>query len=128
MYQIVMQYPGHNIEELEWEITDRQYLRYLVSEYRMMAGGEYPVWSRYQKPTRYYVAPAGGSCYAEWELDNIKALAKMAGGKNVRTVLQYGWSNQPEVVTFSGYSEEDRNVTKILRDHGYMVTVHEKDW
>lgn len=128
MFQIVMQYPGHEVEELEWEITDRLYLRYLLDEYRMMAGGEYPVWSRFQKPTRYYIAPAGGSVHSTEDIHSIKVLTKLADGKNVRTAQQFGWSNQPQVVTFSGYSNEERNVSRTLYDHGYLVTIQEKDW
>lgn len=127
-YQIVMQYPGMEVEELEWEITDRQYLKYLVGEYRMVAGGEYPVWSRFQKPTRYYIAAGGGSVHSSEDLHTIKELVKLAGGTNPRTAQQFGWSNQPEVVTFSGYSAEERNVSRTLHDHGYMIIIHEKDW
>lgn len=124
-YEIVMHSP-YGIEQLDCELADRRYAREQVTEHRMTT--DYPVWLRFQRPTRYYVKASGGSVHTPTDLLFIKALVKEAGGKNVRTARQFGWINQPDVVTFSGYSEEERNVERKLRDEGYMILVHEKDW
>ena len=51
---------------------------------------------------RYYIAYSsifGGSL--SYSTRTIARAVKETGGKNVRTARQYGWSNQPNVVTFS---------------------------
>jgi hypothetical protein len=55
-----------------------------------------------------------------YKLDLIKAAIKEAGGKNVRQANQFGWSNQPKVVTFSADRKElvekiERHVAFVCR-------------
>lgn len=113
----------YGIEQLDCELTAMEAKEYLP-EYRMAMPG-FPIWRRFQKPTRYFVKPSGGAYYSTEEL---KPLVKAAGGQNVRTARLNGWSNQARVVTFSGYSREERAVKEALDSAGYMTIVHEKDW
>lgn len=57
----------------------------------------------------------------------IKAL-KGVGAKNIRTDNNFGWSNQPEVVIFSGIDEETAKnaVEKALRLKWIMI--RELNW
>lgn len=127
-YEIVMSGP-YGIEQLDCELTGEDrlsgYIREQVAQHRMTT--EYPVWSRFQKPTRYYVKPAAGMRWFE-PTPELKRVVRDAGGKNVRTAHMNGWSNQPSVITFSGYSGEERAVRDALEAAGFMVQVFEKDW
>ncbi len=86
------------------------------------------------------VHSAGGSVgrqlYIEWsswfdshpyDIEKIKAAAESAGGKNIHTENQFGWSNQPEVVVFNGDKEA---VTKAVQEAlgTDWIIVREKDW
>ncbi len=49
-----------------------------------------------------------------YHMDAYKAIVKACGGQNVRDAYQYGWSNQPRVVTWSGNSEINKAIEKGL--------------
>jgi hypothetical protein len=41
----------------------------------------------------------------KYDIPKFIETVRLAGGKNIRTALSYGWSNQPRVVTFSADDE-----------------------
>ena len=77
--------------------------------------------------------------YIHWKygganFKRVKAAVKACGGFNVREALQYGWFNQPKVVTFSAPSIEDANricnatseSLQLRWSNGFLVS--EKNW
>ena len=69
-----------------------------------------------------------------YDVSNIKQAIKNAGGKNIRTSKLNGWSNQPDVVTFSANIDDLRAIREeasaelggLAAEYG-LITV-EKDW
>lgn len=57
---------------------------------------------------------------------------KKAGAKKVWTDSAYGWSNQPEVVLFTGLSEEDADealsVLPVFKKWGAIIGDANDDW
>jgi hypothetical protein len=68
---------------------------------------------------RYYVYRSSWFDSHPYDIDKIKEAVKQGGGKNIRTANQFGWSNQPKVVTFSLGSKDDyvstETYNKILK-------------
>jgi len=62
----------------------------------------------------------------------IKAAVKEAGGKNVRLARLYGWSNQPQVVTFdvpkSVSLDRILDRVKFVCNKPWRPIASEKDW
>jgi len=54
---------------------------------------------------RYYICWSSWFDTHEYNVEHIKKVLKVMGCKNIRTSYQFGWSNQPKVVTFT--SEHD---------------------
>ena len=56
--------------------------------------------------------------YLKWSsadyVDLYKEVIKEAGGKNPRVCCQYGWSNQPKVVTWAGDAEINKAIDEAL--------------
>ncbi|MCK4668171.1 hypothetical protein KAU33_15580 [Candidatus Dependentiae bacterium] len=84
--------------------------------------------------TRYYVHNSSIFDTMLYDVPAIKEAIKNAGGKNVRTSRYMGWSNQPDVVTFSA----SPNDIKLIGDKtsaelgGLAATwgliIFEKEW
>lgn len=124
MYEIIA-YTNYGEEQIESEITTRKEARTLLAEYRLgWSGMGIPLVMRHQRPTRFYVKPSGGACFEPSDVSPLVATI----GKNVRKARQFGWTNQPDVCTFSGYSEAARAVADALDEAGFMAVVLEKDW
>ncbi len=79
---------------------------------------------------RYYVANSSWFDTHPYDKRKIKAAVKRAGGKNVRESLAFGWSNQPEVVTFSAEPTQVRAIGKEVGDAlgTQWILIQEKDW
>lgn len=124
-YEIILSGPyGDEQVDCELSLTEA---RECLKEYRFGAGSAGSYRMRRQKPTRFYVKPAAGMAWFD-PTPELKQIVRDAGGANVRTARQFGWSNQPEVITFSGYTEAQRAVYDALDDAGYPAQVYEKDW
>ena len=77
---------------------------------------------------RYYVRWSSIFNTIPYDIDLIKKSVKRSGGKNIRTSKSFGWSNQPEVVTFSCDNLYDVK-TSLQKDlNTEWVIVLEKDW
>lgn len=124
LYEIILD-GSHGKEQVDSELTFGEAREY-VREYRF-GDPTQRYFMRPQRRTRYFVKPSGAS-YAAEELEPI--VRSLLNGRDPKVKLepQFGWSNQPDVVTFLGYSEEERLVGDGLYDAGYLCIVHEKDW
>lgn len=49
-----------------------------------------------------------------YHMEDYKEAIKAAGGVNVREAYQFGWSNQPRVVTWTGNSRINRAIETAL--------------
>ena len=123
MYEIILDGP-YGREEVDCELTLKEAREY-VKEYRMSDPSQHYGYRR-QKQTRFYVKPSAGMRW--FGPEEVRDIVKKAGGKNVRTAMQFGWSNQPDVLTFSGYSAEERDVKNALEVAGIAALVLVKDW
>jgi hypothetical protein len=122
LYEIVLDGP-YGEEVIENKCTLKE-ARFNVSEYRISDPTQRYFYRR-ERRIRYYVSPAGGAWY---DPEELKPLVTLNGGFNVRTARQFGWANQPEVVTFSCFEGDERFVSAALDHHGYMTIIKEKDW
>ena len=69
---------------------------------------------------RYYIKATGSTCYdrtgitfpEKKELD-LEGIVKNHGGYNLRWESQFGWTNQPDVLTFKAL-QNDLNPVKEL--------------
>ena len=78
---------------------------------------------------RYYVERSYIFTVERYNTQKIKKVVKDAGGVNVRTSLQFGWSNQPSVVTFSATPKTLAEIKKMLEKAlGFHILIGEKDW
>lgn len=73
---------------------------------------------------RYYIR----WFYPDYDTEHLKILVKDAGGERPRTALLHGWSNQPEVVTFTASEGEIKEIEYRLMDRYPSAIVYEKDW
>lgn len=84
--------------------------------------------------TRYYVHKSSIFDTMLYDVPAIKEAIKNAGGKNVRTSRYMGWSNQPDVVTFSAdpdmISSIGESASLEIGDLAvtWGIIIHEKDW
>lgn len=83
---------------------------------------------------RFYVDYSSIFNNMPYNVPDIKQAIKNAGGKNVRTSRLNGWSNQPDVVTFSANIDDLRAIREEasaelggLAAKWGLITV-EKDW
>lgn len=69
-----------------------------------------------------------------YNVSNIKQAIKNAGGNNIRTSMLNGWSNQPDVVTFSANPNDVKEIgTKASMELGDLAAkwgliIFEKEW
>jgi len=83
---------------------------------------------------RYYVDYSSIFPGMEYNVSNIKKAIKNAGGKNIRTSMLHGWSNQPNVVTFSAHLNDVKSIEdKASAELGDLAAtwglrIYEKDW
>lgn len=68
------------------------------------------------KPMRYYLgySSAFDTKPFTYHTEKYKAAVKAAGGENVREARQFGWSNMPKVVTWTGNRETNEAIEKLL--------------
>ena len=67
-----------------------------------------------------------------YDIDLFKIIIKNNGGKNIRISNNYGWNNQPKVITFNA----DKNTLKKIKIglnklrvfKGWGCIIREKDW
>lgn len=78
---------------------------------------------------RYHVEMSYIFNVERYNIPKIKKAVKDAGGVNIRTSYNFGWSNQPKVVTFSATPKKCKSVEKHLEKVlGFHVHTSEKDW
>lgn len=67
--------------------------------------------------------------YPDYNINLLSRAVKQMGGKNVRTCRQFGWSNQPELVTFSvpNYYMAQM-IEKELARFFPQVIIYKQDW
>lgn len=68
------------------------------------------------EPARYYLAYSSAFDYAPFVyfMDEYKAAAKRAGGLYVKEARQFGWFNQPLVVTWTATEEINKAIEREL--------------
>ncbi len=68
------------------------------------------------KPMRYYLgySSAFDTKPFTYHTEKYKAAVKAAGGKNVREARQFGWSNMPKVVTWTGNRKINEAIAEAL--------------
>ena len=79
---------------------------------------------------RYYISQSSGFSYGKRQILGLQAAVKRGGGKNVRDSRQFGWSNQPLVVTFTATPPMLKKIeTEIEKVAGTKwIIIHKKDW
>lgn len=79
---------------------------------------------------RYYVTRSHYFDSHPYNTKNIANAVKRGGGTNVRTGKQFGWSNQPQVVTFSADSRKVDSILRAVKQsvHTMYIIIREKDW
>lgn len=86
------------------------------------------------KVTRYYVDYSSIFNSMDYNVPKIKKAIENAGGKNIRTSMLHGWSNQPDVVTFSANSDDLKSINKKASTElgdlalTWGLILHEKNW
>lgn len=79
------------------------------------------------KTERYFVDYSSWFINHKYDIDKIKKAIKDAGGFNIRLAHNYGWSNQPKVVTFNGNEERvKKSIQKALNTD--WIIIRKKDW
>lgn len=78
---------------------------------------------------RYYLSWSSYFTRNEYNIDEITTAIKSAGGRQVRTARQYGWKNQPLVVTFTADYTEVWPIELKLREIGITYPmILQKNW
>lgn len=68
-----------------------------------------------QNLTRYYVSQSCIFSERPYDVPAIQAIVKTNGGKNVRACNQFGWSNQPKVVTWNSDYDTKKKINEALK-------------
>ena len=67
-----------------------------------------------------------------YDIDIFKIAIKNNGGKNIRTSNNYGWSNQPKVITFNADNDTLKDIKNELNKlplfEIWGCIIREKDW
>ena len=82
---------------------------------------------------RYYIDQTSWYSYPARDIPKLAAVVKAAGGSNVRASNNYGWSNQPKVVTFSVTPAQVSKIKaalerKIPEYRKWGVQIRKKHW
>jgi len=79
---------------------------------------------------RYYVAQSSWFVSHPYNARLIASAVRSSGGSNVRTANQFGWSNQPKVVTFTASSSQLKTIrSAVERAVGTQwIIIRKKDW
>lgn len=87
--------------------------------------------------------PPKGTLYIDWssvfdspsnkyDIKKFSEVLKKAGAKKVWTDNKWGWSNQPEVVLFTGLSESNAtkalNQLPVFKKWGVLIFDANRDW
>lgn len=80
---------------------------------------------------RVYLAHSAAFTTIPYNIPAIKSLVKENGGQNIRTALQFGWSNQPKVVTWANHTKQiaqaiENWMQKYSRNISPIIFI--KDW
>ena len=84
---------------------------------------------------RYYLKALGSVCYSDFGITypqklavNLKELLKLSGAKNIRWGKQYGWNNQPKVISFRIDDKQLIRVNLNLVKLDLPLVVMDKTW
>ncbi len=79
---------------------------------------------------RYYVDNSSWFDNHPYNVNQISKAVKEAGGERVSASNNYGWSNQPKVVTFTATEAKVDKITQaVAKAVGTQwIIVREKDW
>ena len=80
---------------------------------------------------RYYIPQTSWFDSHIYDTDKIKAVLRESGAKNIRTCYQWGWNNQPRVVSFSLNDPEYRHMIDAALCAAFntdWIHVYKKDW
>ena len=77
---------------------------------------------------RYYVAYTSYFCSNPYDTDKIKHVLKEIGAKNIRTSYNFGWNNQPKVVSFSTDNPKKAERALNVTFETDWIIIYEKDW
>ncbi|RLF03031.1 MAG: hypothetical protein DRJ64_08710 [Thermoprotei archaeon] len=79
---------------------------------------------------RYYVDNSSWFDSHPYNKAQIKAAVKRGGGKNIRESHNYGWSNQPKVITFEATKSTVSTVEKAIQKAlgTQWIIIRKKDW
>jgi hypothetical protein len=79
---------------------------------------------------RYYVDNSSYFDSHPYNKPRIAKIAKAGGGKNVRAANKFGWSNQPQVVTFDAGEVTAKKVgSAVEKALGTShIIIRKKDW
>lgn len=85
--------------------------------------------------TRYYLHWSCAFSGSPYDVPAIQAIVKVNGGKNVRQANQFGWSNQPKVVTWTSDIDTRKKIDQALKNElpAFQNTIavpiiFSKDW
>lgn len=79
---------------------------------------------------RYYVDWSSWFDMNPYDIEKIKKAVKKGGGSNIRLSNNYGWRNQPKVVTFTANNTDIYRIKKQLQDAlgTQWIIIQEKEW
>jgi hypothetical protein len=83
---------------------------------------------------RYTVTNSSIFNTEKYDIEKIKQAVKKAGGSNIRVSNNFGWSNQPKVVTFDASEFELNSINKAVSEElggsakTLGVIIREQDW
>lgn len=79
---------------------------------------------------RYYVDNSSYFDSHPYNKTRIAKAVKLGGGKNIRAANKYGWSNQPQVVTFDAGEVTAKKVCGAVEKAlgTSWIIVRKKDW
>ena len=79
---------------------------------------------------RYYVDYSSWFDTHPYNRPKIKKAVAKGGGKNIRESNNFGWSNQPKVVTFTATPSITNKILKAVQEalNTQWIIIRAKDW
>ena len=79
---------------------------------------------------RYYVDNSSYFDSHPYNTRQIGDAVKASGGQNIRTSHNYGWRNQPKVVTFNASPTQLKKIQALVEKAvgTQWIIIREKDW